>query len=410
MRSATYIPPLALAGCLLALAGCSSDATDEKPPGNTLTIYQSLPRQGISARTADAVAAGARLALADAGGHAGGKRVRLVELDSSKPGGDTWDPSMVESNAHRAAEDPTTIAYLGELDSGASAISVPITNDEGILQVAPLDGLTSLTRLQPGASIASRPDRYYPSGERTFLRLVPGDNRQAHALLAWARQRGASRIAVVQDGQLSGRELGAQVRFLAPRHGLTVVDGVEARDDTEGYPGLAGGIASKQPDAVIYTGAGSATSGALLATLQQTLPEAPLFGASTLATAEPAPAGLPPVSVVKPALPARAYGPRARRVLARIGRERGAVVPVEALYGYEAMRVILDAIADGGGEGADRASVVHAALAPRARLSVIGRYRVLPGGEVSSTRFGSYRRDSRTVSYTGSRGSPAASP
>ena len=389
----------------MLLAACGSDPPPERPPGDTLTIYESLPRQGAASRTADAVAAGARLALSDAGGRAGSKRVRLVELDSAKPGGETWDPSMVEANARRAAEDPTAIAYLGELDSGASAISVPVTNDDGMLQISPLDGLTSLTRLQPGASVASGPDRYYPSGERTFLRLVPGDNLQARTLLAWARERGAARIAVVQDGRLSGRELGAQVRFLAPRHGLTVVAGEEARDDADGYPGLAARIASKGPDAVIYTGAGSATSGALLAALRGALPRAPLYGASTLATAEPAPAGLPPVFVVKPALPAAAYGPRARRMLARIGRERGAVVPVEALYGYEAMRVILDAIAQGGGERANRASVAHAALVPRSRRSVIGRYRVLPGGEVSATRFGGYRRDSRSLSYIGPRGS-----
>ncbi len=95
------------------------------------TIYSSLPRHGVSARAAEAVAAGERLALADAHGRAAGRRVRLVELDDSSLTGEAWDAATVEANAKRAAADPTTIAYLGELDLGGSAVSVPVTNVEG---------------------------------------------------------------------------------------------------------------------------------------------------------------------------------------------------------------------------------------------------------------------------------------
>src|SRR5689334_15126694 len=196
MRSATYIYVLALLLCGLWAAGCGSSG-DERAPGATLTVYMSLPRHGVSARMATDVAAGARLALADAGSHAAGKHVRIVALDSSKPGGETWDPSLVEANAKQAANDKTTIAYIGELDTGASAISIPVTNDKDILQVSPADGLTSLTRDEPGATLLTSPDRYYPSGRRTFIRLVPNDFAQAATLVDWAHTRGAGRIALV---------------------------------------------------------------------------------------------------------------------------------------------------------------------------------------------------------------------
>ena len=55
-----------------------------------------------------------------------------------------WNPGLVAANANRAADDPTAIAYLGELDYGATAVSLPITNHAGLLQVSPGDGLTSL--------------------------------------------------------------------------------------------------------------------------------------------------------------------------------------------------------------------------------------------------------------------------
>src|SRR4051794_19314860 len=116
---ATY-PGRATALALVAvslLAGCGASDKDERARGATLTIYTSLPLHGVSARDAAAVAAGERLALSDARGRAGGHRIRLVELDDSdpqKPG--TWDPSMVQANAKRAAKDSATIAYIGELD------------------------------------------------------------------------------------------------------------------------------------------------------------------------------------------------------------------------------------------------------------------------------------------------------
>src|SRR4051794_29652494 len=163
MKPGTYLP-LLLALCALALSACGGEKKGERASGDTLTIYMSLPRQGATARMAASGAAGARVALGDAHGRAGGKRLRLVEIDSSRPGGESWDAATVQENANRAADDPSAIAYIGELSEGASAISLPVTNDRGILQVSPGDGLTSLTRPDPGASVAATADRYYPSG------------------------------------------------------------------------------------------------------------------------------------------------------------------------------------------------------------------------------------------------------
>src|SRR4051795_9127766 len=173
-----YIAALARSSAVLLvlLAGCSGGAAKEaKAPEGALTVYMSMPAHGIEARAGQAAEQGAQLALSDARGRAGARDVKLVRLDDSKPEGPTWDPSAVEANAKRAAADPAAIAYIGELDEGGSAISVPVTNDAGILQVSPQDGLTSLTRNQPGAPPGTGPARYYPNGKRTFMRLVPPD-------------------------------------------------------------------------------------------------------------------------------------------------------------------------------------------------------------------------------------------
>jgi ABC-type branched-subunit amino acid transport system substrate-binding protein len=185
------------------------------PKGAALTVYSSLPRAGVSARVADAVAAGERLALADAHGRAAGRAVRLVELDSAVPGGQAWDPAAVEANARRAVDDPTAIAYIGELDLGGSAVSVPVTSGGKLLQVSPGDGLTTLTRADP-AEPEELPARYYHGGRRNLIRLVPTDAQQAAAILAWVHADGVRRLAIVRDDELFGRELAAEAAAVAP--------------------------------------------------------------------------------------------------------------------------------------------------------------------------------------------------
>src|SRR3954470_14718444 len=126
----TYIARGARLGAVLLvfLAGCSGGVAKEaKAPPGPLKIYMSAPAHGDQARAGQAAVAGAQLALSDARGRAGDREIRLVRLDDSRPEGATWDPASVEANAKRAAADPATIAYIGELDEGGSAISVPVT-------------------------------------------------------------------------------------------------------------------------------------------------------------------------------------------------------------------------------------------------------------------------------------------
>ncbi|MFL5885717.1 MAG: ABC transporter substrate-binding protein, partial [Thermoleophilaceae bacterium] len=382
---------LALAAAAL-VAGCGSTKKEDLAHGSTLTIYTSLPRHGVSARDADAVAAGERLALADAGGRAGGRRLRLVELDDSAPGkGTTWDGSTVEENAKRAAKDPSTIAYIGELDFGGSAISVPVTNAKGILQVSPGDGLTSLTQLQPGG-FKTGPERYYPKGFRTFLRLVPTDLRQVDQLIGWIRSRGDRRLAIVHDDRVFGREMAVQAMAAAGSHDVSVVRVTEA-PDAGSYAGVVRKLASKDPDAVAYLGVGDPPTADLLRRLASAMPGVPLYGSSGLAVDPAALKGAPDVDLLDATLPASSYGRDGERVLERLRRQVGGPVPVAALYGYEAMRVVLDAMDRAGRRSADRDAVARAALVPRTRHSVIGTYSLSRSGDVAPVRFAAYRLD-----------------
>jgi branched-chain amino acid transport system substrate-binding protein len=318
-----------------ALGGClGGDDEPSRIMGSVATVYASAPRHGVSAEVAEEVLAGQRRALAEHRGRPGELRVRLRLLPSTDEGEQPWDPALVAENAHRAADDPKAIAYLGELDYGATAVSLPITNDAGLLQVSPGDGLTSLTRRAPGRPRAG-PERYYPSDTRSFVRIGPTDLLEAEAIVARLRSEGATRFGLVFDREIYGRELAAQLVDRARRDGLRVVASEEYRGRPEDVPDIVRALAEHRPAAIVQLGvAGPATVPMMLAVGEQ-LPAVPVLASSGM-LADP-----------RLAMPAgtdvEAFGP--------------ALTPERA--GYEAMRLVLEAVGRGG---RDRRRVIAAAL------------------------------------------------
>lgn len=398
LTAARWLAPAA-ACVALTLGGCLGESAGEEPvrvKGEAATVYLSLPQHGVSASAARAVETGARLALADAGGRAGDLRIRLRSLSSTNPGERVWDPELVSANAGRAADDPNAIAYLGELDLGASAISLPITNAAWLLQVSPEDALTSLTRTPPGR-LRSDPERLRPSGERNFVRVVPSDLILAETLVELMRDRGAERPAVVFDQEIYGRELAAQLIARARRDGRGPVASEEYRGKVEEIPDLADDLAEADPDSVVYAGVAGPGTERLLAAIDTRMPGVPVYATSGILARDPRrPIPAAPVSVeaLTPVLPGAELTPDGRRLMRR-AREAGgeAAERPEVAYGYEAMQVILDAVAIGG---RDRRRVTRAALAFRERGSPIGSYRLRGTGDVDGQMIALYGlRDGR---------------
>ena len=126
-------------------SGSSSRDSRARATGSTtLTIYSSLPLQGDSRPQSESVVNGEKLALRGGqGGKVGKFTIKYVSLDDSTAAAGKWDPGATSADARKAAQDKSTIAYLGEFNSGASAISIPILNEAGILQVSPSNTATS---------------------------------------------------------------------------------------------------------------------------------------------------------------------------------------------------------------------------------------------------------------------------
>jgi ABC-type branched-subunit amino acid transport system substrate-binding protein len=123
----------ALAALAAVLAGCASAGSGIQP-GERVDVYVSMPLRGPEAATGRDVVDAARLALADAGGKAGGHPIELKVLDDTG-GGPKWDPVATGANARQANENAATIGYLGDLDPGATRTSLPITDEADIPQI-----------------------------------------------------------------------------------------------------------------------------------------------------------------------------------------------------------------------------------------------------------------------------------
>jgi branched-chain amino acid transport system substrate-binding protein len=235
--------------------------------------------------------------------------------------------------------------------------------------------------------LRSTPERLWPSGERNFVRLVPRDLLQAEALVELLGERGAERPALVFDQEVYGRELAAQIVSRLRRAGHEPVGSEEYRGNVEEIGDIADALAEASPDSIVYAGVAGPGTGRLLAAIDSRMPGVPVYTTSGILARDPdrpipdAPLSVEALTPVRAAAELPADG---QRLMRRVRRRAGAAADrPEAVYGYEAMRVILDAVRAGGRE---RERVTRAALAMRDRDSALGRYRLRGTGDVDDER------------------------
>ncbi len=84
--------------------------------------------QGASSAQTIPLVNGIKLALSQAGGKAGQWTVNYQVLDDSTAAAGKWDPGQTAANARKVASDPKAVYYMGEFNSGASEVSIPILN------------------------------------------------------------------------------------------------------------------------------------------------------------------------------------------------------------------------------------------------------------------------------------------
>jgi branched-chain amino acid transport system substrate-binding protein len=400
MRIGRGAPVVAAALAVLAamsLAGARQASAPAHAAQRQVTVYSSLPLQGVARPQSMAVVQGARLALEEAGGRAGAHAVRYISLDDSTRIAETWTPEATFRNARRAASDRSTIGYIGEFNSGATAISLPILNQAGVPQISPSNTAVGLTRSGPGAD-RGEPDKYYPAGSSTYFRVIPNDRVQGGALAAAMRGRGCRRVAILHDGEVYGAGLGVLVRRAARRLGMRVVHMSRTIGPRRALRrGIARRVKRSRARCVVYAGITANGAVDLFRRLARVLPRARFFGGDGIAEsgfADPPEGGVPgrvgrrvllTVATVAPhALPAAGQA-----MLQRYSERYGKPFPDPyAAQGYEAMRLLLDAVA---AVGPRRRAVVRWLRGVRDRQSVLGTYSFDRFGDTTLRDYGLYR-------------------
>lgn len=376
--------------------GCGGEESHSAVPSGptTLTIYSSLPMQGPDrARSRDMVNA-IKLALQEAGGKVGPFTITYVALNAVETGAKTWTGDKVLENARQAVRDLNAIAYIGDRDSAATALSLPLTNEGHILQVSPsstYDGLTRESRRH------GEPERFYPSGERTFGRVVPRDQVQASALIGYMKTLDARSVALLADREIYGGGIADAVKQAAERQDITVYDRGRIDAQKDDLSGPARKVAETDADAFLFAGTTGSGAAAIFKAVARAAPDMRLFGPAAVADrsfADALPAAVQRrMHVTTPVLPPHLLPASARAFRDRFRTTFGRSPAPEALQAYEAAAAVLHSIRSAGEKGNDRRAVTEAFFAIRDRESVLGRYSIDRFGDTTLSRYAGNRLD-----------------
>ena len=390
------------AGLSVVLAACGDDGDSASGGGGgdeprTLTVYSSLPLQGAQRPQTTDMVKGIELALEQTGGKAGEFTVRYQSLDDSTAQAGSWTPEATQANARKAAQDDSTAVYIGEFNSGASAISIPVLNEAHVPQISPANTAVGLTSDEPGAE-PGEPDKYYPSGQRHYVRIVPKDTIQGAALATLMKEDGCAAVFMTNDKEVYGAGLARNIETSAEAQGLQLVANEAIDKNAPNYRSLAQAARSLEADCFVYSGITANNAVQLYKDMAAALPDAQLYGPDGVAETgftDPEEGGIPAdvaarVKLSVATLSPDEYPPEGQEFFQLFEEQYDEPNPNPySIYGYEAMRLALDAIERSGtGEKAD---IVKALFETVDRQSVLGTYSIDENGDTTLTDYGIYR-------------------
>ena len=403
-----------MTGCLLAAAvlvigacGSSSKSSSSSSGssggssssgGNTIDMYSSLPLQGASSAQTGPLVDGMKLALSEAHNKAGSFTVNFQSLDDSTAQAGKWDPTQTAANARKVATDPKAVYYVGEFNSGASEVSIPIINEAGVPQVSPANTYVGLTTNEPG-STPGEPQKYYPTGKRTYLRIVPRDTIQAAAGLETMKKDGCTKVAVANDKEAYGAGLAALLELEKGKYGINVVSNTGIDPTQPNFRSYASTIKGQGADCFYFAGIVSNGAVQLTKDVNAALPKAKVYGGDgvctgsyTNAAKHGVPASIAPnIQCTVATLDLPAY-PGGKTFLASYKAKYGTANPDPyAIYGYVAMKLGLDTVAKLGAKGNDKAAVLAALFGTTATPSVLGTFGFDKNGDTTLKSYGLYK-------------------
>jgi branched-chain amino acid transport system substrate-binding protein len=401
-----------VAGCLVgtmafAVSACGSDSNSgsSSSSGSTSTaakaaggvdVYSSLPLQGASKDQTNAMVDGIKLALKEVGNKAGTVSINYTSLDDSTAQAGNWDEQQVGANARKVAQDKKSVALIGEFNSGATKVSLPILNEVGIAQISPANTYVGLTTNDPG-SAKGEPAIYYPSQKRTYARIVPRDTIQGGALVTQMKADGCKAVALANDKDTYGAGLTKVIGIKAKTQGLNILGDTGIQPDAANFRGYASQQKGLKADCFFFGGVTANGAIQLYKDVHDALPNAKLYGGDGVCESgftSPKKNGIPTgvgklFKCTVATLDLASY-PGGKAFIASFNKEYHNPKPDPyAIYGYEAMKLVLDTIKSSP-SASTRDGFVKALFATKDRASVLGKYSIDANGDTTLTDYGLY--------------------
>lgn len=371
----------AFASCAVA---CLIGAVAHAQSG-TLKIVSSLPRTGSANAQTGTIVNGIKMAIAEVGGSIDGYAIAYEDWDDASPQRGNWDPTVEAQNANKAVTDPSVIGYIGTFNSGAAKISMPELNKAGVVMVSPANTYSGLTK--PGFGEANEPAIYRPSGRINYFRVVPTDDLQGAVAAEHVAASGGKKVFILHDRELYGKGIADVFQRRARELGLEVAgfEGIDTK--ASNYKSLCQKIKFSKVDAVFFGGTTQSNGGQVAKDLRSVgfggmlvVPDGcceeafiKAAGASNLeGNTFVTFGGLPPSELV------------GRGAQFREGYRKmyGTDPEAYAVYGYEAARVLLDAIKRAPTK--DRAAILKAVGETRDFDGALGRWSFDANGDTTN--------------------------
>ena len=385
--------PAASPSAAAAVPSPSAAAASEL--SGTIKIVSSLPRTGSSKGQTDTIVNAMKMALQEigagadgTGGKIGGATITYQDLDDATAAKGQWDAAQEAQNANQALNDSQVMVYIGTFNSGAAKVSIPILCPQNIGMISPANTYPGLTKKIEGAVEANEPDVYYPNCKRNYTRVVPSDEIQGAAGANWSKQLGATKVYVLDDTQLYGHGIAVVYANTAPKVGLQVVGGPEGIDpQASDYRALAQKIRGSGADLVYFGGITQNNAGKLWQDLRDTLgndvklmgPDG-IYEQAFIDAAGPAAEG---TYITFGGVPPSKLTGSGAQWYSKYKSTFNAEPEAYAGYGYESMKVALDAIQRAG--KADRAAIRDAIFGTKNFNGVLGTWSFTDTGDTTLT-------------------------
>ena len=366
-----------------ALPGSALDNTPARV-ADSVKIVSALPMTGSSYGQTITLVNGIRMAIEEAGRMAGPFFIEYEAWDDATAAAGKWDPAKAAELANRAAADPNIMVYIGHFNSGAAKISIPVLNAQGLVMISPANtypGLTKTNGAEPG-----EPDVYYPNGIRNYTRVIPADDLQGAVGAAWAKALNASTAYVIDDTELYGKGIADVFANTCPKVGIRVVgrDGIDGK--AADYRAVATKIRAANPDVIYYGGITQNNAGKLIKDIRGVGVNKHFIGPDGIqekAFLDDAGEDAEGVWTTFGGIPPSAYQGAMADWKANYRLFAGGEPEPYAIYGYEAAKVALDAIAWAGVK--DRNVVRDAVFATRDFQGLLGTWSFDANGDTTNT-------------------------